>query len=420
MSLKKCARCKLEKPISEFNVEHVFAHAIGGILTVRHICASCNTSFNQKVDEPFVKSNFVLKFRHEFNLSDGRSSIPSISKNPIEDNDGNKRLIVFEDGTFNAKLIPKFSYNILPNGRIQCNLQIDAGSAAQKDEIIKLYISRLSRELGIDLGSEYEIAAEDIHQHPPIKFTKDLENNILIRECVKIAFEIATLVQPMYIDHPDSEIIRRLLVDDEISDEIRKYFDDTYISKSEKYIRRMLLFNIQLHQHAIFIENIENEGVFATIKIFDYYYTLKLTGDSSIFPREEFLLVNDILEKKLFTSPSLSYQFIRFHLEFAEIDQQLQNRIRNQGLDFFELQNESCVFYRKDGSLRYENHAAIAEEMIRARTNVGEYMMQSGETILDISAKKLFIKAKTGELVPIISITVLPVMMAVPLPKLPD
>lgn len=408
-NLRRCVRCTEYKREEEFNSEHVLPDAIGGTFKVNNLCEECNTLLNQKVDEPFVKSNFVLYYRRMFKLNETSRRGTMKGMGSVIDNDGNKRLIRERDGQLIAELVDKFDHKILPDGRVECILTIDVTKQNQADELIKARLAQLSKLYGQDFGTAYTIADVKTNTSEPITVKADVENSLLIKQCVKIAYEIACYVQPAYIDDPTAELLRNFLVEDSVIPEMRTHMDQNYKAKESRAVMRMNQLNLQLHQHAVLIENIQNEGVFMTVKIFNYIYPVKITNSCNLFPVDDFLLVNDIVTREVMSNPSITFRLVDVSIAPEAMSEDLVQKMNTHGVSYFEFQDETLKFYREDGSLRYANHLTLAAELVK-KSLLGQ--LSSAEPIqLDVRVKKLCIRSVDGTLIPVVGLKVQPLLI---------
>src|SRR2546421_12555497 len=69
----RCIFCLEERPPSE---EHVFADALGGVLTTDRVCAECNSYLGTKVDAPLIDSPRVLMRRWTLKIKGRAGKLP--------------------------------------------------------------------------------------------------------------------------------------------------------------------------------------------------------------------------------------------------------------------------------------------------------------------------------------------------------
>src|SRR5690349_14800257 len=75
-----CVLCMTQKPLNEFNEEHVFPDAMGGSFVLRHLlCSPCNSYLGYAVDANLVNNNLIELAR----LSLGIKGKGGIVPNPL-------------------------------------------------------------------------------------------------------------------------------------------------------------------------------------------------------------------------------------------------------------------------------------------------------------------------------------------------
>lgn len=408
----------LTKPLSEFNIEHVFPDTLGGVITSKLFCETCNTEFNQKVDEPFVKSKYAIPYRESLNLKkQNNRKVPPLFRGTIKDPEGNERVVRFADGKITSEFVDQFSYEIQDDGRIKCQLIIDASKLDKQDEIIQQRLKGLSKKLNTDLTKGYTVVSVDRKQHPPFNHTEMIKSVLFVKQCVKIAYEMACMAQSNYPDDPTAKKLLSFLLADEPYDEFTSFFDLIYESKEEFYLKWFALLSLQSHQHAVLIENVKGEGVFMAVKIFDYVYPIKITDNESLFPPQEFLCVNDAVAGTVFTSHVLIFQPVNFQLEFANVPEEVKVTIQTEKESAFITYQGSLVFFRADGSVRYNS----VNEMCYSMQHKEHIEFKIGEiNDIELIGKKIFFKTSSGSLVHILRFTVRPMIAIMPLPKVPQ
>lgn len=413
--IRRCIRCSDFKSVLEFNTEHIFPAAIGGVFTTDRVCRACNTLLNQNVDEAFVKSNFVLYYRHNYNLNrDQNRSIPNLTKKTVKNAEGNDTLLKFKDGELRSEVLDKFNYEINENGEILCTLTIDGSKVDKMDEIIRNNLQRLGKKLGVDKGTDYTIVSTNKNETKPFHFNDNIPNALLVKECVKIAYEAASIITEGYILEDTAKMFSDFLVSDSISDDVREHLDLVGVNKHTHYQQRFNALNLQLHQHAILFDNIEGEGVYAVVKIFQFIYPILLTKNTKLFPQEEFLLVNDVLSRSLSSNQLLNYKFSNCSVNLSGLSDDIQEKIKAIGLTYFEIINNTWVFYNDKGKVKYDSIDALCAN-ISSSDNISEDR-ETNLLTLDLGEKNIFIKTTDNLLIQILSLVVKPLIVTQKLP----
>lgn len=414
--LKQCISCVEFKPQSAFNIEHVFPETIGGTFTTKVVCIKCNSELNKNVDEAFVKSSFVVHYRHVFNLKKhSKRNIPNLTNHPVKDADGNDRIIKYVDGQIKGELIDKFSYKIHDDGRIECRLEIDGTKADKKDEIIKEHLEKLSKELKIDLGPGYELGKMEVNQTKPFSFTLDAPNNCLIKQCIKIAYEVACLSQSQYLMDETAKKLIRFLRFNETTESFKEEINQIGINRANRYEDWFKLLNLPLHQHAVLIENIAGDGVYAAVKIFNYVYPVKLTNNTELFTKPAFLFINDIITREQSSNHMLNYHLLHLELRLETLPQNEAEQIKTKGLPYFISENDPLIFYKTNGEVRYPDLNTLCGHVIKDPAILKT--VNGDDYTFDVKQKSIGLKTITGVFAPVSSITVKQQMVIHHLPE---
>lgn len=399
--LRKCIICSKLKSISDFNNEHVFPAAIGGTFTTNKVCIICNALLNKKIDEPFVKSNFVISFRNIFELNrDSNRSIPKAIKGKVKNAEGNDVLLKFENGKLKSEFIDKFDYRVLDDGRVECILTIDINKLDKKEEIIKKRIKRLSKKFNAQFAPIYTIFS--IHNNITKSFsvTYEEKNIILIKECIKVAYEFASIASTDYAFDETAQKLSSFLISDIVTDDIKKQLDSVATEKRQEYIKRFNLLRLPIHHHAVLVENVEGFGVYAVIKMFDYLYPILLTRNCKLFPKQEFLFVNDILTGALYSNQILNYKLLNLTVEIGALSYKIQENVKIKGIRYFETK----CFYNENGNVKFNDLNALCYNIID-RDNLNRKNINWSNFELNFVGKKIFVKTIDDQLIPIRSIS---------------
>ncbi len=402
---RTCIICRTSKDRSLFNIEHVFPAAIGGVFTTDLVCSACNTILNQKVDEPFVKSNWVLAYRHTYNLNrDSKRSIPNLVKGTVKNAEGADALVKMENGQLKSEVLDQFKHEIDENGKVSCTLSIDASKVDDIDSIIRSNLERLSKKLEINKGTDYTILSKIKTENKSFYVTLNVPDNLLIKQAAKIAYEVACMTTPNYLLDDFSHTLSEFLTSDTISPELHIQFDNVGTAKFQKYKDRFKVLSMPLHHHAILIDNVQNEGVYAAVKIFNYIYPVLLTRKTESFPPEEFLLVNDAVEKSLSCNHLLNYRLIDCKVDLKNLTEKRASEVRSTGIRVFEVINNSWAFYNHLGKKKYDNINALCISVIQSENLMED--LKTGIVYINLENKNTFIKTIDGTLVQILNLGV--------------
>lgn len=257
-----CIFCK--KEYDNLSVEHVIPESIGGKLTYKCVCSSCNSKLGSTIDSLLCKEDVVLLLRHKFDIRSKTGESVDLTKEvPLYDEHGQKAIIGKGDG----KTKP-YRYNKAQIPEVKMNKGGLTSFKGGDSKAIQTAILRQAKKKGYQLdpnkiktiveGAKAEFKPELVHAEIRV-------NEINFMPCIlKIAYEYAYQnLGENYLRDPCAENIHEFLWCFMNKDfECTASIDSWYGEFNLAYI------NVAKKKHVICMEA-NGAQVLVTIKLFD-------------------------------------------------------------------------------------------------------------------------------------------------------
>ena len=180
------------------SVEHIIPEAIGGKLTIRSVCATCNNSLGRLVDDKLVNDGFFVMLRDMFSVKnrDGKTVDP-FSHFTFFDMDGNK--VIHKRSKLEGKAFiydgtqaPSVEISENPDNSLHFNI-----SGSDYDSIFQK-MRRVTKKQGIEMSDDQIESLLSQTLNVKMEYTKAktpiMRNNQNYIPCmIKIAYEFACL-----------------------------------------------------------------------------------------------------------------------------------------------------------------------------------------------------------------------------------
>ena len=205
-----CIFCK--KEYQDLSVEHIIPDSIGGKLTYKCVCSSCNSKLGSEIDSLLCKEDIVLLLRKRFDIkSKAGESVDLTKEFPFFDKD-NQRIIV---GRGDGKTMP-YRYNKSQKPEVVMNEKGIVSFKGGDPKAIQTAIIRQARKAGHRLDPNKVLnlvgsaKVEFIPEMARAEIRVDIHNFI---PCIlKIAYEYAYIqLGERYLDDPQAVDIRNYL-----------------------------------------------------------------------------------------------------------------------------------------------------------------------------------------------------------------
>jgi len=144
------------------SLEHIFADAIGGRLTINRVCAECNSELGKRADAA-LSDNLLVRLRRARLGIEGRSGAPALHEMLLGDHelqDGQDRRVQVRPDKATGKIDIRALYHAknveLPNGGKAREILIDE---RDKDQLPKI-LQRERKRHGLPPFTDAELAHE--------------------------------------------------------------------------------------------------------------------------------------------------------------------------------------------------------------------------------------------------------------------
>lgn len=212
---RRCIFC-LRVPTTEpFSIEHIFPEAIGGTLTVRDVCQSCNSLLGREVDA-LLTDNVLIQFkRHLLGLAGKGGRIPNPLQRATLASDPNVHVRYSHrdsDADPEVRVLQRVRRVSTQDGEL-FELTLDASEKGKAVDIVNLARERagmppLSREAVETQLAETTVEAPELH------VAAKVDTSRYKRAVLKIAYELACLwLGQRYLEDPMSELLRGCVLD---------------------------------------------------------------------------------------------------------------------------------------------------------------------------------------------------------------
>lgn len=189
---RKCIFCLVDKPPAAFAPEHVFPEAIGGTLLVDRVCRECNSKLGHGVDGPFANLWLVQAKRALLGIGGKTGTIPNPFASGVVAGEPEQKIrtVIDSDGNVEPHYVPNIRSERLPDGTERVRMKYDA---CNRDEMVKA-ISTMLRRRGLPQVSAEALLAllQPQTVTPTIEISALLDLDVMRRELLKIAYELAT------------------------------------------------------------------------------------------------------------------------------------------------------------------------------------------------------------------------------------
>lgn len=287
--MANCIIC--EQPIIQESDEHIIPYAIGGRITLRQVCGSCNSKLGDKVDCLLTDDPFIILLRNAFDFKTRDNKPVDIIKTfSFSNSDGNPTVIKrgsesnlppLYDGTQK----PEVKFTRLPDGKINMSY-----SGSDMLSIVKK-AKREAKKLDIDISEEElkDIVSRGNLKVTTTRATADVTanwNNYI--PCItKIAFEIGyMLFHEQFLQDKRGKELQRFLYN---------FIHDQYANDFHSHAKIEYDYFKLSKTHSITI-NLDKEIVYINIILFGgIQISMPLTYDPQNYNLENIINKNLII-----------------------------------------------------------------------------------------------------------------------------
>lgn len=402
--LHKCLTCLNLKPIEDFNEEHIFPSAIGGVVTLHNVCIKCNTDLGRIVDQPFLAHQLVAYYRNRFNIArdDNRrkGDIPNPLNGTITDSKGLKHIVKFKDNVPQSEVIEKLEFETDESGRLIGKVTIAKEKLGDLDAIIK----KLAKRRGYALV-DYTILNEETHPRESINITVDSPNNVFILGCMKIAYETVAHLFPFYLEDEISSWLRDALFTKNINDKFKEMQDGNNGVLMDRYEQIFSKIpGLQPIHHVVLIENLEGIGLVCCVRIFNWFYPIIMSREMNLVPAGHFIfLYNDAIQRQHSSNIKHTFPTTNISVDLNSVSELARDDIRNQGEDIFKNEKGMINVFTQNNEVAYESPVALCFDIL-IKYGRGFSWLERNFNI-DVAQKGYKLKLKNGEWIKLLSVS---------------
>lgn len=301
VELRNCIICREEKSKVEMSDEHVIPGALGGYYHIYSVCRECNSFMGEKVDEPLVNHKLAQIYRLENKVKGKSGSIPNpFSDIVIDDEISNTKTAVRIDqstGAIYTEYRPKIKCTP-PNEDGIARLEVSVDVNNKRDTIDSIIDKHLLRnKIPKSAITSHKREIEDISGF--IEFEYELDPLKFLIGLLKIAYEFATDVVPIYFFDEDAIKISKILKDADYQSAeaycrytlpVSTYFSNIYQALKVPSKSHLLLL----------LEN--TEGLFCIVKIGEIFSSIVTLSKRNNFiggNESGWIVTNDPKSKKV-------------------------------------------------------------------------------------------------------------------------
>ncbi len=292
-----CVICFENKPLNEFNREHVFPETIGGRLCVHTVCKSCNGELGKNIDNAFLNHITIAYFRNVHGLN--REKNRGI-KNPLKhyNQPDDDFYFEFRNGQITKHLKPKKKV-VMVHGVSRVEYSMDEVDFTE-GKTANL-IQKVANDFGVK-KEEIEFRV-DKNYYPSEQRLFLAPNNPLIMEAAKIAHELASEHVPDYVSTEVSKIYGQALKNGVMSKQFVVMASNPLLWVTISMSR--VHWGKAVGGHFVLISGVEGVGLVAVVKFFNTALSYPLTQLLILSLEQTFmhikptLIVNDFIEKKV-------------------------------------------------------------------------------------------------------------------------
>jgi hypothetical protein len=214
---RQCALCMCEKPISEFNVEHIFLDAIGGALTCQDLCTVCNSQLGEGHDSRLANHALVRLTCTAFKIRGKNHGIPNPFRNSQATTaDGHPVRVTVDrqTGMFGMEIVQRVakSRSTTPDGRPVTHVRVTVDSKNKADAVD--ITNKILRKQGLPAKSAEDL--EPLMRRSPAgaaHASLSMSLDDFVPSLLKTAYLLALRwLGPSYLTDPMADKIRSLLI----------------------------------------------------------------------------------------------------------------------------------------------------------------------------------------------------------------
>jgi HNH endonuclease len=285
MEKQRCIICDLYKPQEDFNIEHIFPEAIGGRLTTKRVCTSCNSFLGSHVDAPLTNHFMIELTRHVRHIPSKEGVVPNpFTRGHLRDNPEQKAKWL-SDGKGNMGKL-EFTTQVRKtndeHGNPQFAISVDESNS---NEIPKI-IQKLARRTNTPEPTNEEMTAMlasakvQTFDQPWIDFKVQMDFENYKKGILKIAYEMAFYwLGEHYLDDPTARRIRTFLANPNANQDAHQIRGRIDLASDDKSISKLW----KNDTHIALLKQTEN-FLTCTIRIFNTFEgVIYVSEDASLY-----------------------------------------------------------------------------------------------------------------------------------------
>ncbi len=197
---EKCIICLKEPNPNEDNskltVEHIVPEFIGGKLTLKNVCKSCNSRLGEKIEGPLSKNFFFKAYAYFNGIKGKKDKLTNPLSGTYEHPEGTLR---FNDD-FSIHLIPNYQIHAKDDGGFTFSVKADIKDINNIEREVSKSISRLAKKKGKSINKKKldeqlkKICIPSIEnikliEQPEITVRFSIDYDMIALLAIKIAYE---------------------------------------------------------------------------------------------------------------------------------------------------------------------------------------------------------------------------------------
>lgn len=287
MDTKVCIICRKQKPLEEFNEEHIFPATIGGHLRIKSVCIECNEKLGKRFDTPFINEHRISTCKHILQIrrkGRQRGITHPLNKAKLSTDDQKKFYLKREANQL--KLIRKPDHKLT---HVKDSIQVKINGSP--DSLDKLAADIIAK-YGFNRGQMKNVSKQIKSVSRPV--TIPVDDKPIKYEALKVAYEFTASVLPDYLTDPMSKKYSEFLESGGGEDFVLEQIEKVESHKDIWWEDYKKLSSYPTYMHGLFLKSYAGLGLVCIVKFFNYF-VFHLVTDECLLDGPPILLLNDPL-----------------------------------------------------------------------------------------------------------------------------
>ena len=363
---KICIFCR--EPKKKYTLEHMFPAAIGGAFIITTVCEDCNEKkLGKNIDNALSNNKMVLFYRKIYDVKRKDNFGARNIRDPFKgsrhhlDSDGNKHYVAFneEKKAFEPTLVRQYEQPTPTEGGSWIGKVILPLKDFKSEEEVK---KQYAKKFGLN-PSDIGRIEKEINPQKQVNIRLADNSRSLMLGCVKIAYEFAMTFIPKYIDEPFSKELADILLTNTIKEEQNSYFNYDDEIKEEFTKRLAEIKNIKTFHHVAWLTTMKGKGLYCAVKIFDWFYAIRLSEREDYIQTKELLIINDSIQQAYWMNIPTKLSLFTITPDLSSFNREQRRIIKfNNGKGYTTTKGNIPVF-DKNGKVIHKHLQELANNL---------------------------------------------------------